>query len=369
MALLFPDLFPQHQYGGDVAASYNALQKNALDNARKQIEGQYYGPKTEAQIASQLTYANLMGPQFAAKLMGNPDIFPNLTDEEKRTKINALFNVAQGGGGNALNNPPPSTGAPIPGKQGKTYEGTGADSGYSYDAKGRNIVAPPELVTAKTTQQPTVAETVGGYQGTKEELKELGKIRAKNIEELNNIVFDSDTKLATLNDLNNMVSSPEIREIRQLPLAGRHEIAWYAREGTPAQQQLIGRLYTQMGDIVKNSSRDFAGQFRKGEQQLLQGMKPNDSDTVDVMIGKLESLTTMSKLLRERAALTSQYMGKHHIDKLQASQRADKEINGEKIREQIHDKLNPTITVRNKKTGEIKTIPIAEARKLGVSNV
>lgn len=51
MALLFPDLFPEHQYGGDVAASYNALHKNALENAMKQMQGQYYGPLAEAQLA------------------------------------------------------------------------------------------------------------------------------------------------------------------------------------------------------------------------------------------------------------------------------------------------------------------------------
>ena len=178
---------------------------------------------------------------------------------------------------------------------------------------------------------------------------------------MNDINYNAGTKEATLDDINNMISSPVIRDIRQLPLLGRHEMGWYAKEGRPDQQQLVTRLQTQMGNLVKDSSRDFAGQFRKGEQQLLQGMKPNDSDTVDGMIGKSESLTVMNKLLRERSALTSQYMTDYHINKLQASQMADKQVNGDAIRAQVHDKLNPTVTIRNKKTGEVVTLPAAEA--------
>jgi len=144
--------------------------------------------------------------------------------------------------------------------------------------------------------------------------------------------------------VNSMIASPEIRELRQVPLAGRHEMSFYAKYGTPAQQQLVGRLYAQMGNIVKDSSRDFAGQFRKGEQQLLQGMKPNDSDTIDSMTGKAESLSVMNKMLMERSRLTSQYMSQYHINKLQASEFADKKINGQAIRDQVHNTLNPKPT-------------------------
>jgi hypothetical protein len=209
----------------------------------------------------------------------------------------------------------------------------------------------------------TYAENVGTYKGRVTEGEEAGKIRAKDIGELNDTVYNSDTKLTTLYDLNKMVASPIIREIRQLPLAGQHEIGWYAKEGTPAQQQLIGRIKSQFGTIVKDSSRDFAGQFRKGEQQLLNGMKPNESDTVDVMIGKLESLTVMTKLLRERSALISRIMSEQHVDKLHASDIADKQVNGDAIRDQVHDQLNPMLTIENEETGERMTLPAAEARK------
>jgi len=405
---IFPDIFPKVPHGGDIAASYNALNRAALEPLTKIAHAQ-----------SQLTYSNLMGPQFTAKLFSNPEILPNIPEPQRTRRLKALLESGDQEGGNIFNQSTPKerygllgwianrlnisptqqqpqqqppympplqqtiptplptlqTKIPIAGTQGTEYQGQGPDRGYSYDKYGNNIVASPDETKAaggsasSPTENSTWAKNVGVHRGIEDEEKEKGTIRAKNIEELNDIVFNSDTKLETLNDLNNMVSSPEIREIRQLPLLGRREMGWYAKEGTPAQQQLIGRFYAQMGDIVKNSSRDFAGQFRKGEQQLLQGMKPNDSDTVDVMIGKLESLTTMTKLLRERARLTSQYMDKFHINKLQASERADQEIDGNKIREQVHDKLNPTITVRNKKTGEVKNIPISEARKLGVTNV
>jgi hypothetical protein len=201
--------------------------------------------------------------------------------------------------------------------------------------------------TIPTSQQgspQTFAENVGTYEGTKQEGREAGKIRAQDIKELNDLVFNAETKQETLNDINNMISSPEIREIRQIPLAGRHEMGWYAKFGTPAQQQLIGRLESQMGNVVKDSARDFQGQFRTGEQKLLSGMKPNPGDTIDAMIGKAESLSVMNEMLLQRSRLTSQLMQKYHMSKGQALENADKQINGKQIRESVHNKLNPRPT-------------------------
>lgn len=417
MALPLPKVVADVGPGGGLVTAMggmNALSNAMLDTQINKTKAQYAPMTVQADAASKLAYANLMGPQFLAKLMGNPDVVANSPQLQDPATIQKLYQAGMGGGtGNALMQMPGGQGQPqqpsnnslsswfadkikgitdggaAPQQQapmnplaqlnpqdqqrassmqpGDSFvvgqQGRGADSGYSYDANGNNVVGQPKPYTPPAPQN--YAEKAGAYEGVKEEGKEAGKIRAQDIKELNDIVFNADTKLATLDDINSMIASPEIREIRQLPLAGRHEMGWYAKEGTPAQQQLVGRLYTQMGNIIKDSSRDFAGQFRKGEQQLLQGMKPNDSDTVDAMIGKSESLTVMTKLLRQRAALTSQYMTQNHINKLQAQDIADKQINGDQIRSGVHDSLNPTVTLRNPKTGEVVTVPISEARQGG----
>jgi len=362
--------------GGPLVTSLNALH----DLQSKRIANQYLPLTTQSEAASKLAYANLMGPQFLAKLMGNQDILANMSPGQRDQALKSVYQAGsgQGTGLNALSNPqfnglvnpsspierivnnvknafgfgqpkgqPPSENqSPNALMNQNQMSGGNDNSGMNYDQRGNNIVANPAEIENIANHGNNVgansfAENVGTYGGIKEEGKEAGKIRAKDIQDLNDTYFNAQTKQSTLDDINNMLSSPEIRQIRQLPLAGRHEMGYYAKFGTPEQQQLVGRLYSQMGNIVKDSSRDFAGQFRRGEQQLLQGMKPNEADTVDTMIGKAESLSTMNQMLAERAKLTSQYMNQYHINKLQASEMADKQFNGEKIRQDIHNKLNP----------------------------
>lgn len=415
---------------GDIA-------RNAL--TKSNIENKYLPMTSKAEAASKMAYANLMGPQFLAKLMGNSDVVANSPQLQDASTIQRLYQAATGAGtGNALTNMPgdpdrntnslsnwmtdriksifggeqspnaltrqPSQGNVPAGNMQKV---TAADRGYDYNSDGTNVIAQPKEIsaTARSSNDPVVnfgdgmtgtlvpqvgtgytpemaaqqqgpkqtngtyAENAGGYKGTIAELEEAGKIRAKDIEDLNNHVFNAETSLSTLNDIGDILSSPEFEQIRQVPLAGRHELAYYAKEGTPEQQQMVGKYYALTGNLVKDASRDFAGSFRKGEQTLLEGMKPSPGDTVDTAKGKTESITYLLNMLKERSQMTSELMSKYHINKGQASDIADKRINGQKIRESVHDKLNPTVTVRNKKTGEVKTISGSEARKLGASNV
>ena len=172
-----------------------------------------------------------------------------------------------------------------------------------------------------------------------------------------------------IDEVSDILASPTFEQIRQTPLAGHHELQYYAKEGTPEQQQMVGKYYTLTGNLIKDASRDFAGQFRKGEQQLLNGMKPSPSDTVDSAKGKTETLSVLNKMLAARSRLTSKIMSEHHVNKLQALEEADRQVDGEAIRRQVHDRLNPMVTIKNRKTGETKTITAAEARKLGVPNV
>jgi NACalpha-BTF3-like transcription factor len=387
MALPLPKVVADVGPGGPFVTSMmgtNALTQSNLENAIKRVQAQYAPLTTQAEAASKLAYANLMGPQFLAKMLGNSDIAANLSEDQLKNAIRTTYGAGSGQGtGNAMMNIPGMTAQfnqqqsnPLAMIANKIKSLIFRDQGQSQPKmqqfqqlqQSQQSLSPaqqfaqayPEVANAMQKQyaqtgqaqytipggqqqipQSTYAERAGTYQGTKEELKQAGKIRADDIKELNDIVFNAETKQATYDDINNMISSPEIRQIRQVPLAGRHEMGWYAKFGTPEQQQLVGRLYAQMGNVIKDSSRDFAGQFRKGEQQLLQGMKPSDGDTVDSMIGKAESLSVMNKMLMERARLTSQYMSQGHINKLQASQMADKQVNGEQIRNHFHNKLNP----------------------------
>lgn len=414
MAIPSVNMFSQQPGGGMVTAmgGINALSNAMLDTEINKIKAQYAPLTAQADAASKLAYANLMGPQFLAKLMGNPDVVANSAQLQDPATVARLYQAGMGGGsGNALmqipgggqqpsaqSNPlswvadklhgilgggnqapaPSSVNAfvqtqpqmqPQPNAPG-VYRGQGADSGTLYDSKGNNVIATPQEIEEFMGRAPkTYAEKAGEFAGIKQEGTKSGEIRAKDIDELNTIAFNAQTHQETLDDISSILASPEFEQIRQVPLLGHHELSYYAKEGTPAQQNMVGRYYTDTGNVVKDSARDFAGQFRTGEQKLLMGMKPNASDTVDTARGKVESLSYFNKMLAERSKLTSKIMSQYHVNKLQASEAADKQIDGEKIRKSIHDKLNPTVTIKNRKTGETITVPANEAReKYGVNN-
>jgi len=405
----------------------NALTDEQLDTRKKQLLLPYAIPESLAKIASQTTYSNLMGPQFISKLIANEPILANMPEEQKKKVVASLFQSGAGQGTNSImnqiqsalpsNQPEKPTNSLLDwAKNGLQNIFGGSNQGAQQpqqqapqaqqaqqqvsspmtsvmptspqptmqpdisnlppqEQQATQNMKPGETVTVHPLTQepiypekPTFAEKLGTFKGVANEGAEAGKIRAKNVEELNDTVFNGETNQATLDNISNIVSSPEFEQIRQVPALGNHELSYYAKFGTPAQKNMVGQYYTLSGNILKDSARDFGGQFRKGEQQLLTGMKPNPSDTVDVARGKVESLSLMNKMLTERSRLTSKIMSEHHVDKLHAMEQADKQIDGIEIRNQIHDKLNPVVTIKNKKTGEVMTVPIAEARrKYGVS--
>lgn len=212
----------------------------------------------------------------------------------------------------------------------------------------------------------TYAEKEARYRGMQKEGEALGDIRAKDRETLNDTAFNATTYQGTLNQISDILASDSFAQIRKNPLAGHHEIAYYALEGSPEQKEMIGQYYTLTGNLIKAASRDFAGQFRKGEQQLLNGMKPGPKDTVDIAKGKTEALSVLNRMLAERSSLTSKIMAQYHVDKLKASEVADNLIDGTKIRQETHDRLYPTITLEDpNRPGITITLPILEARKRG----
>jgi hypothetical protein len=390
----------------------NALTDSGYQNEINKQKAKYAHVTVPAEAASKLAYANLMGPQFLAKLMGNTDILANMSPEQRTQALalvqqagsgqgtgNAMLNSpylnqsqsgegsspfanfvnsiksALGLGGNPQsNNQPPQN--PMLMQGGNNDQGTNSlnQSPVQPMSMGNGNLRPasPELLNhaakspenyqnainngwdvtpiknqvqqqAQPSQQSkqTFPENVGEYKGIVEEGTESGKIRAKDIEELNNNVFNGEKNLTTLKDLGKIVSSPAMKEMRNLPLLGNKELAYYAKEGTPAQQDAIGKIRVGMGNIVKDSAGDFKGQFRQGEQQLLQTMKPNESDTVNVMLGKLSELTKLQTILSQRSRLTSQIMSKEHVNKLEALDKANKILDSGKIDKDISNDLYP----------------------------
>jgi len=180
-----------------------------------------------------------------------------------------------------------------------------------------------------------------GVHGLSERDKQLSKEDAKKISGLDEIVLSNSSKLDTFNELNGILGSKEFEAIRQNPIAGSHELGWFSKFGTKDQQELVGKAQTYMGNIIKDSARDFAGQFRVGEQALLNNMKPNPGDSLDMMKGKAEALTFLTTMMSKRAELEADYMRNSGLSPLQAKQAADKILDPKALKKEIHTILHP----------------------------
>lgn len=171
--------------------------------------------------------------------------------------------------------------------------------------------------------------------------KTLAKKDAEKISTLEDQVLSGSQKQETFNDLNKDLSSPEFEAMRQNPILGAHELGWYAKFGTKAQQEMIGRVRSNMGNIIKDAARDFRGQFRVGEQGLLNSMKPSEGDSINVMKGKSEALTYMNQILTMRAEMEASLMRQNNMSALQARIAVNKAIDPQKIKEEVHTILHP----------------------------
>lgn len=385
--------------GGQIFTNYNAVTQANLANQEQAIKNQYLPATSLADAASKMAYANLMGPQFLSKLFGNQNILANVPEEQKGQILGGLLRAGGGQGtGNALLNfsslPTASTSGGLFGLlMNKLIGSNGANSSSapssntlsnvpSYlqnqpnvsqrDVNSINNLGPGQsyVVQGNNAQPPpSFAQNAASYAGTVKQGEKTGEIRAQDINDLGDAYQGSQNKLATIDQINGIIRSPTFEQIRQLPAAGQHELAFYQRYGTPEQQNMVGQLVTLSGNVIRDAAQDFKGAFRKGEQGLLQNMKINPGDTVDAARGKMEQLTYLTQLLGQRSKLAADYMTSTNANKADAIEYANKNINADQIKQQVHDTLNPTITIRNKKTGETQTVPIAQARKLGVPNV
>lgn len=111
MALPLPRVVADVGPGGGIVSSMNAI--NALANMMhlkeyNKIKSQLAPTTLGAEAASKLAYANLMGPQFLAKMLGNEGIIANMGDPAARAALQKAVQAGMGTNGNMLNQMPTS---------------------------------------------------------------------------------------------------------------------------------------------------------------------------------------------------------------------------------------------------------------------
>lgn len=106
MALPLPKVVADVGPGGGIVTAMggmNSLANDMLLRQMNQIKKQYLPTTMQAEAASKLAYANLMGPQFLAKIMGNDSALANMSEDQKRAALDIVRKAGMGQGtGNAL---------------------------------------------------------------------------------------------------------------------------------------------------------------------------------------------------------------------------------------------------------------------------
>jgi len=151
----------------------------------------------------------------------------------------------------------------------------------------------------------------------------------------------SNATTSTLNDLMDLVKSPTWLGMRKFSgLTGKYDLEYYKRNGTPEEQKLAGSFAPMSGQIIADMASIFKGQFRRGEQTLITGMKPNEGDTPFVAQGKIERLLKMNQFMNNRAELMSKFI-RNGIPPNEALNIADRQLKGDLFRKTLSE--NPSL--------------------------
>jgi hypothetical protein len=378
-AAIQPQASPYQDFIGKILGGYSDMTKAKYlqpgleeELKKNKLFNEYYGPNIESEIGLRKAQTGeagartgLLGEQTKGAKIEN-QYMPRYKEAQiqqlqaQAEKARLLQNIREymmgGGLPGTQNNQNPSM--PIMQGQGMPSEQTISNSNGQPAQTGLNYPSAVTMMQALGLGKPQVVNANGKYMaitpfgnfdtgvsGLNARDTALSKEDAKKISKLEDLVLSSSKKQDTFDAINEDLVSPQFAAIRQRPELGRHELAWYEKFGTKGpggQQELIGRLKANLGEVVKNAASDFKGQFRIGEQGLVNSMKPNESDSLDVMKGKAEAMTYLNKILLRRSELEADLMRNQGMSALEARIAADKQIDPKKIKKEVHTILHPT---------------------------
>lgn len=412
----------------------NSLANDMILRKINKIKEQYMPLTTQAEAASKLAYANLMGPQFLAKLMGNTGALGNLSEDQKRNILNKVYGAGTGqgtaqnifaqlnqqgggsqpiperfsnflqeklrnvfgggqpqqqmnpmadmgsgdqGGMNALTQPE----TPIPQENPMAHrpkDGVILEGAQWYNKKGEPVYEEEEstpygsmkLELTKGQRRPTYAENTGRYEGVVQEGKELGKHRAEAVKEIGEQQMMLSQSGANLDRILEDINDPEFMSLRnEFPFFQDTQLSALSKIGNPAQQEMIGNFIGDIKSFMGATVNSFKGATLKREFDYANELKPSEKDTVNTIRGKLGALKALKEIAWQKNKIINELMQNSHMNLSDAVEQADKMVDIKNIDRQVRRAIEPTVEIRNKKTGQILHLTLRKAREMGVPNV
>lgn len=430
MALPLPRVIPDVGPGGGIVTAMGGINKLANDmTLRKinEIKEQYAPLTTQAEAASKLAYANLVNPQYIAKIMGNPQFMANLSEEQKNMLKDLAYNAGvrnqgtvpmqnplaqlsgqgqeqQGDGSftgwvknslkNAFNRPQPQQAPSNPLAQDysmpqakpvapqnpmlhRPKDGVTLEGEQWYNAKGEPVyeedVQTPDgsmkLELTKGIPPKTYAQKAGEFQGEIEQRKQEGKYRADALHAIGQSQLGLSHSGAVLDRMTGIITNPVFANMRnRIPGFQSKQLDYLKVMGTPEEKELIGDFLSTGESFIASTVQGFSGKPLVREFDLAQRQKITPHDTVESAIGKLRSARALHDIAEKKNDIVSELLQKGYNES-DAVKMANKMVDVSAIERETNARLQRKITVTNRKTGETKEVTIEEARKMGVPNV
>lgn len=351
------------------------LTRNAKNQLNlKQLQQNYdWGPAMKAAgINSKNTYADIAGRQVVAKALGLPDVVANSNDPELKRSSNYVLGSGNGHPqqtGNLqegisladlaryLQQHEPNHAIPgLPSQapsSGQQVFPLAEQQSSPNGRTGNEQVELPPLPSLKGTNNTvsqkqfvpstkTYAEKTADYKGVLKEGEELGGLRAKSIDDMDKQYEQALAADIPIDHFIEMTHNPIFENMRKnVPFFQDKQLSALSAIGTPQEQKIVGDFVTSGSKAVANTINSFRGRILDKEIDLANNMKISPKDTWNVMLGKLESIKTFNEITKQRARIASQLMQKDHINRGDALEQADKQVDGEKIRNKIQEQLTP----------------------------
>ncbi len=240
------------------------------------------------------------------------------------------------------------------------------------DQKVTAIKLPAEMAG---TQRGTALEDKMKLEEYKQKLKgtefekKISAEDAKNLSTLNKSLYAARDIQPNLDYMHSLANSPEMKTIKQNPLLFGKDITYFqkSKEHLP-EQKVIGKMIAVQKNMYAEMAQKFKGAFRKGEQELFDRLLPSDSDTIDVMMGKIQGMETLNRSVIQRLSMVDDLV-RNRENKMtinHAMEQADKKYPISKLEKEVEEEYgaNEIISVRDNKTGDIKKMTRAEFNKL-----
>lgn len=392
-----PTLKQGSPFGGalsDAIAKRLAMAK--AESSEAQVP--YAGMSKLADVLSKSAYASAVIPQFQAKLLEHPEIAANLKNpiqkaqalsdygdtggnlsggindfiqkqlqkiNEKQNKQNILGSLGQ-----SLNNI--LTKNVNPDANSRNMNGYNVSSPEETKNEGIMTVSPEIAPSQNSPGQRTpeninyganIASLKSQVAGGEARGKTAGNDQQKQIDEYGETYEGLLNQQNSINNLKQQLQEPVIERISNVPFANQKSIQWYKNTGTKEEKQAVGKLESSLNQFIASSIKSFGSRFTNNDLRFLQMMKPNETELVDVMKGKISALDLFNQMQSQKVKLSHDYMLKGY-DKLTAEDMANKKINMNEIENRIQKELYPPPVKIETPDGRILTLPKRGAEQL-----